>query len=533
MKQAAVSFILVASLIGLAGCGKGTFSEKASVGKENVFRYPIVTNPTTLDPHVVQDGDTLDLLQNIYDGLVGWSENNEPVGILADNWEIKDGGTTYVFNLKQGVKFHNGREVTAEDFKYGIERTCNPKLQSPTALTYLGDIVGVRERLAGKATEVVGVKVLSPTQLEIRIDKPRPYFLGKLTFATSFPVPKEAVKFDSEMRELKEMVGTGPYKLEKYVENQLIVLAANKDYHGGAPGVSKIERPVIKDAATRLNKYKSGEIDLVMLERQDITKLQADPKYKDHLKFFPRPSLWYVGLNLKGYPAFAKRDVRRAIAMAIDKEKIVKELLEGINLEANSILPPGVFGYRENANVIPYNPAEARKLLASAGYPGGKGIPELTIHYREQRPDIETVASAVATQLRQNLGIKVAQRSLEWRNYLEKHNRKELEFFHMRWAADYLDPENFLSLLLDKDGAENKIWYEDPEYHALIVKANESLDSEERKRLYAQAEDIVLQDAPFIPVYFQRDAELINPKVQGLRESLFGHLPHTTVRMGN
>lgn len=530
MKRAALLLLPFAILI--AGCGQGNFSQRASQGKENVFRYPIVTNPTSLDPQMVQDGDTIDLLQNVYEGLVGWDENNQPSPRLAERWDIQDGGTSYIFHIRKGVKFHNGRELTAEDVKYGFERACNPKLASPTAATYLSDIVGVNERLAGKASEVKGVQVVDPSTLKIQIDKPRAYFLSKLTYLVYAPVAKESATLDKEIGKLEQLVGTGPYKFERYEPNQIAVLVANKDYYGGAPKIDRIERPVITDATTRLNKFKSGEIDLVPLERQDVKPLQNDPKFKDQLKFFNRPAMWYVGLNLQGYPPFAKRDVRRAIAMAIDKKKIVNELLEGINLEANGILPPGVFAYREKPNAIPYDPEGAKKLLAQAGYPGGKGMPTVTIFYRADRPDIDIVASSVATQLRQTLGMEVKQQSLEWRNYLERHNRKELEFFHMRWAADYLDPENFLSLLLAGYGAENKIHYANPEYDALCRQADTSQNPEERKRLYAQAEDIVLQDAPFIPIYFQRDAELINPRVKNLRESLFGHLPHTTVTLG-
>jgi oligopeptide transport system substrate-binding protein len=538
MKRAATLFLaLAASLTLLGGCGSGSdkggggFSQRTQGGSENVFRYPIVTNPTSMDPHVVQDGDTIDVLQNVYEGLVGWDTENRVVPILAESWEISEDGTTYTFKIKQGVKFHNGRELTAEDIKYGFERATTAALKSPTADTYLTDIIGVKEKLAGTATEVAGVKVIDPLTLTITIDKPRPYFLGKLTYPVYFPVPKEVVEIDKEISQISEMVGTGPFKVAEYVPDQLVALEKFVEYHGGEPQVDRIERPVVKDPATRLNKYKSGELDLVMLERQDVLALQDDPQFKDQLQFFPRPSMWYLGINVKEYPPFAKRDVRRAFAMAVDKEQIVKEVLSGINTVANSVVPPGVLGYREDAKDIKYNPEEAKRLLAAAGYPNGQGMPELTMYFREQRPDIRIVAEAAAAQIKENLGVEVKLRTLEWRNYLDRHNKKELPFYHMRWAADYLDAENFLSVLLATYGGENKTNYSNPEYDALTSRADSILDEPERLRLYAQAEDIVLQDAIFIPIYFQRDAELISPKVKGLRESLFGHLPHTTTRI--
>lgn len=527
-----LSVALVALLA--AGCGKGNFSERTQVGKENVFRYPIVTNPTSLDPGKVEDGDTIDLLQQVYEGLVTWSEDNQPVGLLAESWEIQEDGTKYVFKIKQGVKFHNGQELTAEDFKWTYERACEPALISSTAPNYLGEIVGVKEKIAGTAKEISGIQVVDPYTLSIKIDKVRPYFLGKLTYIVNAVLPKGGVPM-SEIKNAKEMVGTGPFKSDQYVPDQLIVLAANKDYHGGAPLVEKIERPVIKDAATRLNKFKSGELDLVMLERQDVTGLQGDATFKSQLKFFPRPAVWYVAMNSLHYKPFKDVRVRQAVGMAIDKNVIVNDILGGINSLADSIVPPGVLGHRDNAKGLPYNVEKAKMLLAEAGYPGGKGMPTLELTFREQRPDIRIVAEAVASQLDKNLGMKVSLRTMEWRAFLEARNRFEHDFVHMRWAADYLDPENFLSFMLGSYpyGPENRIGYNNPKFDALCKEADTSMDPVKRLQLYAEAEDIALQEAAWVPIYFQRDAELISPRVSGLRESLFGHLPHTTVKLSN
>ena len=532
MKRTSLLLLITALCILAASCGKGNFSQRASQGKANTFVYPIVTNPTTLDPQIVQDGDTIDLIQNVYEGLVEWGEDNTPKPALASSWDIKDGGTTYVFHIQPGCKFQNGQEVTADDFKYTFERACNPKLASPTAEDYLSDIVGVSDRLNGKATEVKGVQALDKYTLEIKIDKPRAYFIDKLTYPIAYVVPKGVAPFDSEMKDIKTMIGAGPYQITDYEKDQITVLTAFKDYHGGAPKIDKIERPVITDATTRLNEFKSGQIDLVPLERRDVKPLESDPQWKDQLHFYPRPAFWYIGLNLKEYSPFSNRDVRRAIAMAINKHHIVQDLLDGINDEANSIVPPGVPGWPRQAAVIAYDPNGAKALLAKAGYPNGQGLPTLTIFYRADRPDIEIVASEVATELKDTLGITVNQQALEWRNYLDKNNHNLLPFFHMRWAADYLDPQDFLSLLLASYGPENHVNYKNDEYDKLCAQADVSQDPEERKKLYYQAEDIALQDAPYIPIYFQKDAELINPRVHGLRESLFGHLPHTTVTLG-
>jgi len=371
---------------------------------------------------------------------------------------------------------------------------------------------------------------VSPNQIRITTDQPRPYFLGKLTYLVGAVMAKESAPADSEITKAEQMVGTGPFRTTRYEPDLLVVQEAFADYHGGKPAVAQIQRPVIKDAATRLNKYKAGQLDLVMLERQDIAGLQKDPEYASQLKFFDRPSIWYVGLAPNAYPPFRDPRVRRAFAMAIDKKTLVDEMLGGVNHGANGILPPGVAGARPSAKFIPYDPEGAQKLLAEAGFPGGKGLPPLEFNFRERR-DVQLVADAVAGQLKANLGVSTNLRMMEWGAYLEKRNRGQLQLFHMRWAADYLDPENFLSLMLSTKGPENKMGYSNPEFDRLCREADTMPNGEARMAKYAQAEDLVLQDAPWVPIYFQRDAELIRPNVKGLRESLFGHLPHLTVQV--
>ena len=514
----------------VAVCSKGNFSERANEGKGNIFRYPIVTNPTTLDPGFVQDGDTIDLLQQVFEGLVAWGPSNTVVPILCEKWDIEDGGKTYVFTIKKGIKFSNGREMTAEDIKWTYERNTDPKLKSPT-VEYLYDIVGVKDKVEGNAPEISGIKVRDPYTLTITIDQPRAYFLGKLTYLIGGVMPKEACPADRRIEKAEEMVGTGPFIVKQYVPEQIVVLAANPNYHGGKPMIDGIERKVVKDAATRLAKYKAGEFDLVMLERQDVDSLKQDSKYASELKPFDRPVIWYIAMNQLKNPVFKDRRVRRAFAMAIDKDKIVNELLGGLNTVANGIIPPGVVGHRDKVNGLEYNPAEAKKLLAEAGFPDGKGFPEVEMYFREARPDIRIVAEAASSQLKQNLGVTAKLRTMEWGAYLDKWNNKEIPFYHMRWGADYLDPENFLSFMLATYGPENKLGYSNPEFDALCRKGDALPDGDERLKAYADAEDLVLQDAPWIPIYFQRDFELIRPNVKGLQESLFGHLPHRTVTL--
>lgn len=519
-----------AAVLVAIGCGRGNFSERTSAGKENVLRYAIDTNPTTLDPAIVQDLDTGDLLLNVYEGLVGWDARNEIAPALAESWTVRD-GTEYTFVLKDAT-FHNGRKVEAADVKFSLERACDPATRSPTAANYLAEIVGVADVVAGKTKEIRGVEVVDERTVRITIDRPRAYFLGKLTYPCAYVVCREALTPGKEISTVAEAVGTGPFRVAQIVPDQLVRLEAFAGYHGGAPSIEGIERPVVKDAAARLNKFRAGELDLLSLERQDVAGVQGDPALAKQLRFEPRPGVFYVAMNPLAEPAFKDRRVRRAIAMAIDKDWLTQTILSGLNPRADGFVPPGVMGHREQTAALPFDSAEANRLLDAAGYRDRSKFPTLYLALREQTPDGRTVSEAVAGQLQKHLGIRVELRSMEWRAFLEKRNRKELAFYHNSWYADYLDPENFLSFLFATDVPMNGFGYSNPEVDALCRIADASGDPSERLRLYAKIEDEILQDAPWVPLYYARDALLVSPRVE-VTTNLFGFLPQAKTRLAS
>lgn len=510
----------------MAGCHKGNFSKQAAAGAAGTLRYAIATNPTTLDPGLVADVDTSDLLQNVYEGLVAYGEDNKLHPRLAANWNVTNGGRTYVFHLRKNVKFHDGHEMHAADFKWTFERNCGHDFTSSTAKNYLADIVGVNDCLDGKTTTISGIEAPDDYTLRITLDKPRPYFLGKLTYPCAFVLEK-GVAPAKEIASVAESVGTGPFKLDRIVSNQEVDLAANPDYYGGAPKIQRIQRPVIQDAATRLNKFKNGELDLLTLERQDIPAVEGDPRLKAQLRTLPRPAIYYLGINQTQYPPFKDVRVRRAFAMAFDRAKFATDV---IHLpEAKGLIPPGIVGYRPHLAGIPFDPAQAKELLKQAGYPDGKGLPPLQLAYRDGRPDSELLAVSAITDLQQNLNVKIDGHKMEFRSLLDARAKKQLAFIGLSWYADYLDPENFLSLLLMTDSGENRDGYSNPDFDRLCAQADTSLNDAQRIALYQKAEDVALADVARIPVYFGQDMMLVSPRVKGLRTNLFGQMPNTIV----
>lgn len=495
------------------------------------LRYAITTEPTTLDPALVEDGPTIDLLFQVFEGLVRWEVGNKLVPNLAERWEISPDGRTYTFYLKRGVKFHNGREMKAEDVRYSIERSLDPNTRSTTAGTYLNDIVGALDKLEGRAQTVKGIEVVDPYTIRFRVDAPKAYFLAKLTYPTAYVVCREAVEKTGGRVNEQSMIGTGPFRLKEYLLNQKIILEANPDYHNGRPRLDYIERPIILDSTTRHNMYERGELDVCDVQKGDLRRDQADPVLSKELHFFDRAAIFYLALNQVAFPPFRDKRVRQAFALAINRDEVVQVALMGVNQKANGILPPGIPGYDPSFKGWEYNPARARQLLAEAGYPAGRGFPKLTLTFREKTPDLRRVAEVVRDMLKRELNIEVELREMEWGAFLSALNKQTMPFYHLRWAADYLDPQNFLSVMLRTGTPENRIGYSNSEFDKLCDRADRTQDKQERIRLYRKAERIAVEDAPWIPLYFQRDVELIKPYVKGIRDTLLGHLPHTTVEI--
>ena len=512
-----------------AGCGKGGFSQRSVAGKSGVFRYAIHTAPTTFDPGKVQDVDTSDLITNIYEGLVAYGAKNTIEPRIAESYSSPDNGKTWVFKIRHGVKFHNGREVTAADFMWTLDRNCSKEVASSTARDYLSDIAGVEDRFSGKTPHIAGVTVVGSNTLKIVLDQPRPYFLGKMTYPCAFVLCKEAVR-EGAIDRTSQAVGAGPFKIESYLPQQQVNLVANKDYYGGAPTIDRIERPIIKDASTRLIKFKSGDLDLLLLDRKDVYGVEHDTALKPQLQYQPRPAVYYIGLNQHEFPPFKNQKVRRAIAMAINRNRIATELLGGMP-EAHGLVSPGVMGYREDYKGLPYDPKAAKAELAAAGYPGGKGFPAVELAYREGAGDSQICCEAIQESLKQTLGITVNVRTMEWGQMLDARNKNKLQLYFLSWYADYLDPQNFLSFLFCSDAKLNHDGYANSEFDALCKKADTIIDESTRLPLYNRAEDIAIQDGARIPVYYQRDPILISTRVTGVRSNLFGQLPNTTVKI--
>lgn len=528
LRRLSLLVLCALAMAGLVGCGGGG-GARAGAASGPVLRLAQVAEPTTLDPGKVQDGPTIELLMQVYDGLIQWTPESKIQGALAEKWDVSKDGTVYTFHLRPDVKFHNGRVVTAEDFVYSITRSLFPaekEEKQVVGMSYLDDIVGAREYRAGTASSVAGLKAVDDKTLQITIDKPKAYFLAKLTYPTAYVVCKEALEAEGGEVNKRSMIGTGPFKLVEYTRGDRLILEANPDYFEGAPKIARMERRILADQGTRHDKFEADELDIADISMAAYKGDKANPKLADLIKTFPRPSIFYMSLNPSAFAPFKDKRVRQAFAHAVNKEEIVNTVHQGVPQVAQGIVPPGVPAHNANLKGLEYNPEKARQLLASAGYPNGQGFPPLKLSFRASVEDIRNTAVSVAADLEKNLGIKVELDETEWTTFLARRARGELPFSFLRWAADYLDPQNFLSTMLRTGAPQNSIGYSNPEFDRLCDQADLMQDPEQRWATYQKAEAVAVDDAAWVPFYFQRDVELWNPKLRGIEESAMGHLPH-------
>lgn len=322
----------------------------------------------TLDPHKAGDVNSSQYLQEVYSGLVTFDPRTlEVIPDIAQSWEVSKDGLTYVFHLRKNATFHNGRGVTAHDFKWSFERAADPDTRSLTAETYLGDIVGVQEKLSGKAKEVAGVRVVDDYTLEVTIKEPIAYFLDKMTYTSAFVLDRETVGKMS-LRDAFQVRanGTGPFRLAEYVPDQKLVLERSTNYYRDRQG--NVQKFVFEAGGSSMTGYENDEVWVTSVSVVDWERV-TDPRNPLSKEFHkvPKLSFGYVGFNV-ALPPFDDPKVRQAFALAIDHAFIVTAITMGMTPPATGILPPGMPGYDASPKTLGHDPDRALRLLRESRY---------------------------------------------------------------------------------------------------------------------------------------------------------------------
>ncbi len=519
----------------LTSCVHGKRTSGAGIGvqPQATLRYPITLEPATLDPACLNETPTIELLQNVYDGLVMFDANNRIVPGAAESWEASPDQKTYTFHLRPGVRFHNGRPLTSADVKYSLERALWKETRSGVAANYLAGIAGCEEVASGKRRDLPGVAVPDAHTVVIQLAKPRGYFLGELAYPTAWIVCREAIEKNGRVLDEMATVGTGPFILATYRHGYGFVLTANPSYWGGRPRLDRIERPIIRDAQTMHLRYENNELDICGVSPADYLKDKNSPALRGQIHLVPAAITMSMVMHPKLQPAFADRRVRRAVAMAVNRDDIVRIASQGVWARADSFLPPGFPGYNPNFRKISYNPGAARKLLAEAGYPGGKGFPQLTLVFAQSSPELSALAQIVRDNLRQNLGIGIDLQELEAGTLRTNVLAQKVPLSLTDWAPDYIDPQNFLSMLLRTGANLNFSGYSNPAFDALCDRADVESDMSKRIPLYRQADQNAMDDVAVLPLYYGNARILVKPHVHDWSRNIMSFLPQTKTRIGS
>ena len=472
-------------------------------------------DPPTLDPHLTSDTTSSGVVVEIFGGLVTFDTDLNLVPDLAESFKISDDSLTYTFVIRDTAVFHNGKPVSSSDIKWSLERAVNPDTASPVAETYLGDIIGVEDVLNGVTDEISGVAVIDDKTIQIKIDSPKAYFLQKLTYPTAYVLDRENVESGGR-NWTDDPNGTGPFKLIEYRIGERLILERHDSYHLGAAGLKRIQMNLAGGSSMAM--YENDEIDITGVGLFDLERIKdpSDPLHSDLLVANPSFSISYVGFNAQE-PPFDDPKFRQALNHAVNKELIAKEVLADLVVPAYGILPPGFPGHNEKLDGLRYDPVLAKKLLSESAYADPSSRPRIivTIPGSGGTPNLDL--EVIINMWQDELGVEVEIQQVEWATYLRDLDRQKFQAYAgLGWEADYPDPQDFLDILFHTESENNNGAYSNAEVDSILEAARVEVDVVKRMDLYRQAEELIVADAPWLPLWFAGERHLlIKPHVKG------------------
>lgn len=485
--------------------------------------------PYTLDPALAGDSTSINYIFQIFSGLVAFDDDLQPVADIAERWEVSADNMVYTFYLRNDVYFHDGKKVKASDFKYSWERACNPLTASQTASLYLGDILGVDQVLEGKETNIRGVKVIDDYTLQVTLENPVTYFLEKLSYPVSFVVDEKNVS--GGVYWWMNPNGTGAFELWDWERGSELVLKRYDDYYGDKARLDFVVYKIL--SGLEFDMYETGEIDVCSVGLDYIYRVtDIDGEFYNELYSSPELSLMYICFNCSE-PPFDDVNIRRAFAIAIDKVKLVSLVYNDTVMPADGIIPFGMPGYNSNLSAQEFDPQAALELIASSSYGDISNLPEIVITSGGYGGRISAILDAVINEWRINLGIEVKVRQLEPNEFLYSIFEEKDNMFFWGWSADYPHPQNFLQILFSTGSEGNYGEYSNLAVDSLLESAAVEEDEEVSLELYRQAEQLLINDAACIPLYFGRNYILVKPYVKGYELNALGTVKLNAVYLLN
>jgi ABC-type transport system substrate-binding protein len=459
------------------------------------------SNPTTLDPALIVDVTGGTLAAKLFNGLVRLDERLNVVPDIAERWEVRDRGAAYIFHLRKGVFFSNGREVTSADFSYSFKRVFMPKTKSPDTWV-LERILGAKEYLEGKTKDIPGIQTIGRYTLLIRLEKPFSPFLKLLTMPTGYVVPKEEVqKWGPDFS--THPVGTGPFILKEWSHNSMLMLVRNARYFDEEAKVEGIVYRIIPEDLTAVTEFEVGNLDVIGIPASEYGKYWNSPKWSPLICSAEGLNTYYLGFNCSR-PPFNDIKLRRALSCAIDRKKILERFYEGRGRLANGPVPDLLRKWPA-PGVSAYDPDMAKRIISA------EQLKNRVINfYVSADQEVVDIAEVIQYYLNK-VGLDVKIKQLEWSAYKSALNKGEADMFWIGWWADYPDPENFLFPLFHSSNhgaGGNRTRYTNKEVDRLIEAGQGAADSSEANRYYMAAEKIITSEYPSVFVWHRTDFTL-------------------------
>ena len=507
----------------LAGCGGDQTADKEA---EKVITYNLGASPETMDPTMSTGLPEATIQNALFEGLYRYGADKELQPAVAEKVDVSEDGLKYVFTIKKDVKWSNGDPVTAHDFEYSWKRL----LDKETGAEYEYQSFYIKngdEFNAGKVSaDEVGVKATDDYTLEVELVAPTPYFLDLTAFANLFPLHEETVEGNENWAASPDtIVGNGPYKMAAFQAQEKVEMVKNENYwDADNVNLDKLTMTFVEDENTELSMFESNQIDIAEdVPVKDTQKLLADGKAIS----FPEAGCYYYIFNCKKAP-FDDARVRKAFTYAIDRQAIIDNITQAGQKPALAYTP---FGFPDETvdkdfrsvggDYFKDNDVEkAKELLAEAGYPDGKGLPEIEIFYNTMESH-QKIAEAVGQMWKDNLGANVKLRNSEWAVYLSDRDEGNFQVARAGWMADYNDAMTYMDMHVT-DGGNNDSFWSNAEYDELINEAKASNDEKLRVENMHKAEKILMDEMPVAPIYFYVNVNMYQPWVKGVFTPPFG-----------
>jgi oligopeptide transport system substrate-binding protein len=517
----------------LTGCGRPETRVEWG-NREQVFLKGNGTEPKELDPHVATGVTEHHIIMSLLEGLVAEDPVDlHPVPGVAESWDISADGKIYTFHLRENAKWSNGERVIAQDFLETYRRILTPSLAAESA--YMHFVVKNAEAFnIGKVKDFaeVGYKVLDDLTLQITLGNATPYFLSLLNHMSWFPVHIPTVakygpvyQRGSKWTRAGHFVGNGPFVLDKWRVNDVIAVTKSPTYWDkDRVRLKEIRFYPIEDINTEERSFRAGQLHVT--ETLPLAKIETyKTRHPEVFSTGPYLGTYFYRLNVLKPPLNDKR-VRQALAMSINREALTEKVTRGGQLPAYHFTPPGTAGYNSLAK-ISGDIVAARKLLAEAGYPEGKGFPPVEILFNTSEAH-RAIAEAVQQMWKKNLNIDIRLVNQEWKVYLDSTHSGNYQMARAAWIADYVDPNSFLDMWLT-GGGNNETGWSNPEYDRLIGEASRAIDPQRRTEFFQKAEAVLLDEVPIIPIYFYTRVCLKRPELKGWHPTLLDNHPYKHV----